>query len=57
VTILEVDVEMRQSALILLLFWNIPTLPLFKVTEREVKRKCENFTSHFVTFSMNAMKE
>ena len=55
-TILEVDVEMSQSVLILPLLWNVPTLPLCEVTEREVKRNCENFTFHFVTFSMNATR-
>ena len=37
----EVDVEMYQSVLILPLFWNVPTLPLSEVTEREVTRNCE----------------
>ena len=51
-TIIEVDSEMCQSVLILPLFWNVPTLPLTRVTKREVNRKSENFTSHVVTFSM-----
>jgi hypothetical protein len=52
VRIVKVDNKMCQSVLILPLFWNVPTLPLTGVTMREVKRKSEYSTSHFVKFSL-----